>query len=359
MGLTVEWEIVRAGTWNGITLTVGDLDEMAETYDPAVHEAPLVLDHPSEEEPAHRGPAYGWVESIRSVGGKLLARIKQVPEELRSIMESGRYKHRSIEFYLDFQGTGRKYLKRVALLGAAIPAVSGMEPLTFAKDGGPSVTVEYKEPQPKEEDQPMSEMYTKKQVDDLIEAAVSKAEERVKAELTKSFGEQLAAKDEEVKTFKEKASKAEKGLEEATKRISKIEAETAEGEVKAFCEKLVAEGKATPAEAKDLQATLLVLPNDEASAVKYSASGGDEELTPRAKLMQTYGAREKGSAVPLGEVAKSTDKGAETMTFGEGENQIRVPKEVVTSYESNREDYEKMGVTLEAFARSEVHHSAA
>jgi hypothetical protein len=75
--------------------------------------------------------------------------------------------------------------------------------------------------------------------------------------------------------------------------------------------------------------------------------------------MKTYDAREKGSAVPLGEVAKSTDKGAETVTFGEGAEQIRVPKEVVASYESNRGDYEKMGVTLEAFARSELHHSAA
>lgn len=354
MSHTIEMEIIRAGEYPQGDLTVEDLDEVAESYDVSIHEAPLVLDHapPGQE---HQGPAYGWVESLKRVGETLVARLRQMPEEIKSLVDAGRYKHRSAEIFLDFQGTGKKYLKRIAMLGAAIPAVKGLAPLKFAEDGGPSVIVEYAEPQAEEEDQPMSETYTKKQVDDLIEAAASKAEERVKTELTKSFGEQLEAKDEEVASFKEKTEKAEKALEVATKRISTIEAETAENEVKAFCEKLVAEGKATPAEAEDLQATLLVLPNDEASAVKY----GEKELTPRARLMQTYEAREKGSAVPLEEVAKSTDKSAETVTFGEGENQIRVPKEVVTSYESNRVDYEKMGVTLEAFARSELHHSAA
>ncbi|MDA2916455.1 GPO family capsid scaffolding protein [Nitrospinae bacterium AH_259_B05_G02_I21] len=356
MGLTVEWEIVRAGTWNGITLTTGDLDEMAETYDPAVHEAPLVLDHPSEADPAHRGPAYGWVESVRSVGDKLLARIKQVPEELRSIMESGRYKHRSIEFYRDFQGTGRKYLKRVALLGAAIPAVSGMDPLKFAEDGGPSDAFETEfEEKPKKEEQTMSETYTKKQVDDLIEAAVSKAEERVKAELTKSFGEQLEAKDEEVKSLTERAEKAESLSVEQEKRLVEVASQAAEKEVKAFCEKLVAEGKVTPAEAEDLQVTLLALPDDEASAIEFSEG---EKENPRARFMKTYEAREKFSAVPMGEVAKPSAKDGPFVTFGEGDEEVRVEKGVVEFYESNRSDFEKMGVSLEAYARSEAHNAA-
>ena len=37
---------------------------------------------------------------------------------------------------------------------------------------------------------------------------------------------------------------------------------------------------------------------------------------------------------------------------------LRVPKAVVTYYEMNRADFERMGVTLEEFARSELHHSA-
>ena len=352
MGLTVEWEIVRAGTWNGITLTTGDLDEMAETYDPAVHEAPLVLDHPSEEEPAHRGPAYGWVESIRSVGDKLLARINQVPEELRSIMESGRYKHRSIEFYRNFQGTGRKYLKRIALLGAAIPAVSGMDPLKFAEDGGPFVTVEYVEPQTKEEDQPMSETYTRKQVDELVEAAVTKAVQEVEASGREHLTEQLAAKDEEAAALTERA---EKGLKDASARIEEVEAAAEKRGVEAFCQKLVAEGKVTPAEAKDLQATLLALPDDEASAIEFSEG---EKETPRARFMKTHEARESYSAVPLEEVAKPSLQDGPFVTFGEGDEEVRVEKSVVEFYESNRVDFEKMGVSLEAFARSEAHNAA-
>jgi hypothetical protein len=355
MSHTIEMEIIRAGEYPQGDLAVEDLDEVAKSYDVSIHEAPLVLDHapPGQE---HQGPAYGWVESLKRVGETLVARLRQVPEEIKGLVVAGRYKHRSAEIFLDFQGTGKKYLKRIAMLGAAIPAVKGLAPLKFAEDGGPSVIVEYAEPQAKEEDQPMNETYTKKQVDDLTEAAVSKAEERVKTELTKSFGEQLEAKDEEVASFKEKAEKAEKGLKEATKRISTIEAETAESEIKAFCEKLVGEGKATPAEAEDLNVTLLALPNDEASAIEFSE--GKKE-TPRARFMKTYEAREKGSAVPLEEVAKSIDKGAETVTFGEGDEQFRVPKSVVQAYQEHEADYMKMGVSLEAFARSELHHSAA
>ena len=313
-----------------------------------------MLDHaPAGQE--HQGPAYGWVESLKLVGETLVARLKQVPEEIKALADAGRYKHRSAEIFLDFQGTGRKYLKRIAMLGAAVPAVKGLAPFKFADDGGPSVTVDFQDTLKKEE-QPMSETYTQSQHERLVEAAVTKAVKEAEGRITQQLTEQLTAKDEEVATFKEKADKAEKALEVSTKRISTIEAGAAESEVKTFCEKLVAEGKVTPAEAEDLQVTLMALPNDEASAIEFSEG---EKETPRARFMKTYEAREAGSAVPLKEVAKSTDRGTETVTFGEGAEQIRVPKEVVASYESNRGDYEKMNVTLEEFARSELHHSAA
>lgn len=351
---TVELEIAKTGNYPQGDITVADLDQIVEAYDPAVHEAPLVLDHAPEGQD-HKGPAFGWVESLKRVGDTLVARVKQVPEELAELIKSGRYTQRSVEIYLNFQGKGKKYLKRVAMLGAAVPAVQGMAPVTFAEDGGPSETVEFQGPATAKEEKSMGTTYTKEQVDQLIEAAVAKAAEKGKAEATAAFEEQLEEKDQDVATFKERAENAEGKLADAEKQTAKLHAEAAESEVASFCDKLVSQGKVTPAEAKDLKVTLVALPDDEESVVKFDEG---EDMTPRRKLMETYEARQQASAVPLEEVAKSASEGGDTVAFGEGDSRIEVPKSVVQYYEKNKGDFVKMGVGLEDYARSEVHHSA-
>ena len=363
----VELEISRAGSYPQGEITMEDLEEMARAYDPLLHEAPLVLDHapPGEESALGGGPAYGWVESLRRVGDTLVARVKQIPEELVELVNSGRYKHRSAEVYLDFQGTGKKYLKRVALLGAAIPAVKGLEPIKLAEPhpaaasspgcGGPSMTVDFEQLTQAEEEDRMGTINNER-LEKLGEAEVAKVVEETVAEVTKRFEEQLKEKDQEAATFKERAFRAERRAAELEESIAKLNAEAAETEVAAFCEKLVSEGKATPAEAKDLKITLLALPDDEASLVTFDEG---EEATPRARLMKTYEARKAGSAVPLSEVAADAGASSDVVTFGEGEERIRVPKRVVRLYEKNRADFVKMGVSLEELARSELHHQEA
>ncbi|MCH6567714.1 MAG: GPO family capsid scaffolding protein [Nitrospinae bacterium] len=354
----VELEISRAGSYPQGEITMEDLEEIARAYDPLLHEAPLVLDHapPGEE---HRGPAYGWVKELKRLGDTLVARISQVPAELKELVSSGRYKHRSAEVYLDFQGTGKKYLKRVALLGAAVPAVKGLEPITFTEgspEAGPSMTVDFEQLTQAEEEDRMGTTNNER-LEKLGEAEVAKVVEETVAEVTKRFEEQLKEKDQEAATFKERAFRAERRAAELEESIAKLYAEAAETEVAAFCEGLVSQGKATPAEAKDLKITLLALPDDEASLVTYSASG--EEATPRARLMKTYEARKSGSAVPLSEVAADAGASSDVVTFGDGEERIRVPKSVVRLYEKNRADFVKMGVSLEELARSEHHHQEA
>ena len=178
----VELEISRAGSYPQGEITMEDLEEIARAYDPLLHEAPLVLDHapPGEE---HRGPAYGWVKELKRLGDTLVARISQVPAELKELVSSGRYKHRSAEVYLDFQGTGKKYLKRVALLGAAIPAVKGLEPIKLAEPhpagasspgcGGPSMTVDFEQLTQAEEEDRMGTTNNER-LEKLGEAAVAK-----------------------------------------------------------------------------------------------------------------------------------------------------------------------------------------
>ncbi len=74
----VELEISRAGSYPQGEITMEDLEEMARSYDPLLHEAPLVLDHapPGEE---HRGPAYGWVKELKRLGDTWLREYPRSP----------------------------------------------------------------------------------------------------------------------------------------------------------------------------------------------------------------------------------------------------------------------------------------
>lgn len=121
-------EIFRAGkhTDNGGRTrewTAADVARIAANYDPGYHEAPLVVGHPKTN-----APAYGWVEKLTAEGGKLFAQFKQVEDGFRSAVRAGRFKHRSVALYPDLDGKGL-YLRHVGFLGAAPPAVKGLEPL--------------------------------------------------------------------------------------------------------------------------------------------------------------------------------------------------------------------------------------
>ena len=117
---------------NGEVWTEADLDALVASYDPALHEAPNVIGHAQER--ASNDPAYGWVESLFKRDGYLWARLKQVPQEFKEWVEQGFWKKRSVEIYTNFQGSGQKYLRALAWLGAQPPAVMGMPDAVFAED---------------------------------------------------------------------------------------------------------------------------------------------------------------------------------------------------------------------------------
>jgi hypothetical protein len=121
----LEMEVFRAGTygadgWKG-TYSERDVRAMASDYEPDYHEAPVTLDH------VDRGPAYGWVQSLRATpDGRLFATLKQLSDELIEWLRAGVYRKRSVEIYRDFPATGRPYLRAVTFLGAGVPEVKGM-----------------------------------------------------------------------------------------------------------------------------------------------------------------------------------------------------------------------------------------
>lgn len=121
-------EVFKTGTHtsgNGIvkTYTEDDLTSIANTYNlQKVHEAPLVLGHPSTDD-----PAYGWTKELKTAGNKLMAYVDQVSEKIVEAVKSGEYKKVSIALYPD------GLLRHIGLLGAVPPAVKGLSPVQFAE----------------------------------------------------------------------------------------------------------------------------------------------------------------------------------------------------------------------------------
>ena len=122
------FEIFRTGTHtslNGQTkeFLETDLDTIASSYDPQQHEAPIVIGHPETN-----APAYGWIDKLKRVGGRLIAFPKQVSNEFAELVKTGAFKKRSISITPDLQ------LNHVGFLGAAAPAVKGLKDVEFAEN---------------------------------------------------------------------------------------------------------------------------------------------------------------------------------------------------------------------------------
>jgi hypothetical protein len=129
-----EIEIFRAGDYGTRgTYTPTDLEHIARDYDPARLDAPLTLDH------AQAGPAHGWITGLRCIGDRLLARLHGLGHAVRQLVATGAYRRCSIELLRRHPDTGRPYLRAVTLLGAATPAVHGLQPVRFSDDEPPVI----------------------------------------------------------------------------------------------------------------------------------------------------------------------------------------------------------------------------
>ncbi|MEN9501530.1 MAG: hypothetical protein RI964_815 [Pseudomonadota bacterium] len=126
-----------------VTITDVDLAATAAVYDPARHEAPLVIGHPK-----HDSPAYGWVKSIFFSDGDLYVTPTQINPAFAEGVDAGQWKKVSASFYLPSSPSnpvpGTYYLRHVGFLGAQPPAVKGLLPVEFADtDGEQIVTLDF------------------------------------------------------------------------------------------------------------------------------------------------------------------------------------------------------------------------
>lgn len=142
-------QIFRPGTFQPmegpvLSFSEADLEAAARAYDPAVHEAPLVVGHPRND-----NPAYGWVGALDFADGHLLALPDQVDPAFAELVNAGRFKHVSASFYSPDSASnpvpGVYYLRHVGFLGAQPPAVKGLKAASFSDGEAGVVTVQFGE----------------------------------------------------------------------------------------------------------------------------------------------------------------------------------------------------------------------
>lgn len=184
--------------------SVDDLVRMAEAYDPTIHQAPLVVGHPKDND-----PAYGWVKALKVDGNTLLAMPDQVEPAFAELVKAGRYKKRSISLYPD--GT----LRHVGFLGAQPPAVKGLKDIEFA--GSAADTYEFADT----EDADMTEL--------------------------EKLQQELAAERKKREAAEGKVEQAEAGKKQAENNFAELQAQAKKQEIAAFIDLGVKEGKILPA----------------------------------------------------------------------------------------------------------------
>lgn len=142
--------IFKTGTHtdsNGVSVsfTETDLQNSINAYNPAIHQAPIVIGHPKTD-----APAFGWVKSLTADNGNLYAVPEQIQHDFGEQVKQGLYKKVSASFYPPNSPTnpvkGVYYLRHIGFLGAEPPAIKGLEPIEFNEnDNAIELTLDFSE----------------------------------------------------------------------------------------------------------------------------------------------------------------------------------------------------------------------
>ena len=271
-------EIARAGTFEDNagrprTFTAGDLDAIARSYDPAKRDAPLTFGHPSSD----RAPAIGWVDKLKSEGGRLYASFSRVPEQVRDLVARGHYRHVSMSLMPDLVT-----LRHVALLGAEQPAIDGLKAVEFA-DGGNAITVDFTATTQGEVSMTVEEL--QRQIGQLT----------AQLETLKNENADLRKKLEAATGEKARAESARTEAEKKTEQVSadfaayrgKIESERREARVS----ELVKAGKVKPAEKAGILEFAAKLAGQTGSVDFTAPDGRTESLSLEERYFRDLEAR--------------------------------------------------------------------
>ncbi|MDQ7799554.1 MAG: hypothetical protein RDU76_11545 [Candidatus Edwardsbacteria bacterium] len=306
--------------------TEADLDRMVSGYDPASHEAPVVIGHPKDND-----PAFGWVESIAREGQNLVATLKDLVPEFVEAWTKGLFKKRSISLYPDLT------LRHVGFLGAMPPAVKGLPDFKFS-DKDESTTIDFSDETGWKVTaigrllSSLRDMLIEKfgletadrvlpgwDVNNLLQEPDPKPNQAFSQE-TINLTEEGKMTPEEIKELKDKNAALEAQvadlsaqLAEAKKKETEAAAAADMAEHAGFCEGLIKEGKMTPAQKEVCIVTMQAL----SGQAEQEFAEGDK----RVKKTPLQAFKDQLSAMPVqvefAEVAgkKKAGQGGQTTEF--------------------------------------------
>ena len=303
-------EVFRPGTFtpvngNPITFSAEDVAAMAAVYDAAAFPAPAVVGHPEID-----APAYGWATGLRWDGEsqRLVAELGELEAAFSEAVAEGRYKKISMALFSPCAPNnpkpGQWYPKHIGFLGAAAPAVSGLKPVAFAADQTGVQVFEFGDAAAMRDVaglfQSLREWMIEKFGADAADKTLPKwtiswIDDAARADQSAS-GPAFTAPQEKkpvspTKTEPTAASAADDVATQA--RLARIETREKaldHTENMAFAEKLVGEGRLTPAVKDRAVALLDALPADNATQVAFAEGDAERKATPRGLLQEILSA---------------------------------------------------------------------
>lgn len=310
-------QIFKAGrhvamSGDALNFSESDLQASAEAYDPALHEAPIVVGHPKGD-----APAYGWIKSLSFQDGGLEAGPHQVDPQFAEMVAANRFKKISASFYAPSAPQnpvpGVYYLRHVGFLGAQPPAVKGLRTPEFAdaEDGVIEFSDAWSDMQNASLWRRMREWIISrfgldeadKTIPDFSVAALedaarecAEAEQDDQGDQPASFSESAAPPSNQQKantvTPEEKAAlEAEnaalkKDLADANEREKKAAAAARHADNAAFAEGLIKEGRLLPAHKEFMVSFMDHLSAD--SGVLEFGEGDGRKTTPALDGLRDY-----------------------------------------------------------------------
>lgn len=119
------FRVFRAGKYPQGTVSVADINQIAESYSPDYHEAPLTVNHDDWS------PALAVVDEVKAEGKDLLVSFKDIADEAYEMNK--KYKRPSVEIVdYDFGDVTKKYLRAVTLTN--FPQVKSMDRIQFGEN---------------------------------------------------------------------------------------------------------------------------------------------------------------------------------------------------------------------------------
>ena len=313
-------EILRAGTHRDsqgrvYEFTRESLGQIAESYDPDRHVAPILVTHDE------RQPNKGLIDRVWLDGNRLLAEPKQVDPELAESVNTGRWPRLSAAVYLPDSPAnpvpGSYGLRHLAVV--QIPAIKGMQPPEFSEEGTillsetdsdlAALARAIREFMLGEFDGSVADRYLPSW---LVESMAARAiEQRDGMTFSEQSEEPNVTENEEPATegaaMPPEAAQYQRRMEALAAReaeIAKREAELTRAADTQFVEGAIATGKVPPF-LRDRAIELLgALPDEPTQILTFSEGGRETKATPKQIFRELLGSLR---TVQFGEVAPEGD----------------------------------------------------